>query len=156
MATSLNTGVPWVMCQQKDAPNPIVSSGFHTSMAISADDESKLINYIPSWIIQIDTCNGFYCDQYTPNSNNKPKMWTENWSGWYNFRNAWSLLNCIVVLCLVSLGCLTFPACVVNKTPGSLHSVILCHIDLQKMLLLLLHAFTSSGEPSRTITWYNI
>ncbi|KAG6417938.1 hypothetical protein SASPL_120135 [Salvia splendens] len=55
MATSLNTGVPWVMCQQKDAPNPI-----------------------------IDTCNGFYCDQYTPNSNNKPKMWTENWSGWFS------------------------------------------------------------------------
>lgn len=28
MATSLDTGVPWVMCQQKDAPNPIVSSAF--------------------------------------------------------------------------------------------------------------------------------
>ncbi|KAG8371341.1 hypothetical protein BUALT_Bualt13G0077600 [Buddleja alternifolia] len=54
MATSLDTGVPWVMCQQSDAPNPI-----------------------------INTCNGFYCDQFTPNSNNKPKMWTENWSGWF-------------------------------------------------------------------------
>ncbi|KAL3653064.1 Beta-galactosidase 8 [Castilleja foliolosa] len=54
MATSLDTGVPWVMCQQKDAPDPI-----------------------------IDTCNGFYCDQYVPNSNNKPKMWTENWTGWF-------------------------------------------------------------------------
>ncbi|KAK1289663.1 Beta-galactosidase 8 [Acorus calamus] len=54
MATSLDTGVPWVMCQQSDAPNPI-----------------------------INTCNGFYCDQFTPNSANKPKMWTENWSGWF-------------------------------------------------------------------------
>ncbi|XP_074556908.1 beta-galactosidase 8-like [Curcuma longa] len=54
MATSLNTGVPWVMCQQADAPDPI-----------------------------IDTCNGFYCDQYTPNSDQKPKFWTENWSGWF-------------------------------------------------------------------------
>ncbi|MED6122028.1 Beta-galactosidase 8 [Stylosanthes scabra] len=54
MATSLNTGVPWVMCQQADAPDPI-----------------------------INTCNGFYCDQFTPNSNAKPKMWTENWSGWF-------------------------------------------------------------------------
>ncbi|VFQ98096.1 unnamed protein product [Cuscuta campestris] len=54
MATSLNTGVPWVMCQQADAPDPI-----------------------------INTCNGFYCDQFTPNSNSKPKMWTENWTGWY-------------------------------------------------------------------------
>ncbi|KAK7257723.1 hypothetical protein RIF29_31901 [Crotalaria pallida] len=54
MATSLDTGVPWVMCQQSDAPDPI-----------------------------INTCNGFYCDQFTPNSNNKPKIWTENWSGWF-------------------------------------------------------------------------
>ncbi|XP_028808050.1 beta-galactosidase 8 [Neltuma alba] len=54
MATSLNTGVPWVMCQQADAPDPI-----------------------------INTCNGFYCDQFTPNSNSKPKLWTENWSGWF-------------------------------------------------------------------------
>ncbi|XP_020240225.1 beta-galactosidase 8 [Cajanus cajan] len=54
MATSLDTGVPWVMCQQSDAPDPI-----------------------------INTCNGFYCDQFTPNSNTKPKMWTENWSGWF-------------------------------------------------------------------------
>ncbi|GLT81831.1 hypothetical protein SLE2022_002610 [Rubroshorea leprosula] len=54
MAISLDTGVPWVMCQQADAPDPI-----------------------------INTCNGFYCDQFTPNSNTKPKMWTENWSGWF-------------------------------------------------------------------------
>ncbi|XP_068646886.1 beta-galactosidase 8-like [Aristolochia californica] len=54
MATSLDTGVPWVMCQQADAPDPV-----------------------------INTCNGFYCDQFTPNSANKPKMWTENWSGWF-------------------------------------------------------------------------
>lgn len=54
MAISQDTGVPWVMCQQSDAPNPL-----------------------------INTCNGFYCDQFTPNSNNKPKMWTENWSGWF-------------------------------------------------------------------------
>ncbi|XP_076952329.1 beta-galactosidase 6-like [Bidens hawaiensis] len=54
MATSMDTGVPWVMCQQKDAPDPI-----------------------------IDTCNGFYCDGYKPNSKNKPAMWTENWTGWF-------------------------------------------------------------------------
>ncbi|XP_043696699.1 beta-galactosidase 8 [Telopea speciosissima] len=54
MATSLNTGVPWVMCQQANAPDPV-----------------------------INTCNGFYCDQFTPNSDKKPKMWTENWSGWF-------------------------------------------------------------------------
>ncbi|XP_022732714.1 beta-galactosidase 6 isoform X3 [Durio zibethinus] len=54
MAVSLDTGVPWVMCQQSDAPDPI-----------------------------INTCNGFYCDQFTPNSNKKPKIWTENWTGWF-------------------------------------------------------------------------
>jgi len=54
MAVSLDTGVPWVMCQQTDAPDPL-----------------------------INTCNGFYCDGFTPNSAAKPKMWTENWSGWF-------------------------------------------------------------------------
>ncbi|KAL8057574.1 hypothetical protein ABFX02_04G192300 [Erythranthe guttata] len=54
MATSLNIGVPWVMCQQGDAPDPM-----------------------------INTCNGFYCDQFTPNSDQKPKFWTELWSGWF-------------------------------------------------------------------------
>lgn len=42
------------MCRQEDAPDPI-----------------------------INTCNGFYCDQFTPNSPSKPKMWTENYSGWF-------------------------------------------------------------------------
>ncbi|GAU19559.1 hypothetical protein TSUD_303720 [Trifolium subterraneum] len=53
MAVSQNTSVPWIMCQQWDAPDPV-----------------------------IDTCNSFYCDQFTPTSPNRPKMWTENWSGW--------------------------------------------------------------------------
>ncbi|CAN0852626.1 Beta-galactosidase 6 [Linum grandiflorum] len=33
--------------------------------------------------MQINTCNGFYCDDFTPNSPSKPKMWTENYSGWF-------------------------------------------------------------------------
>ncbi|CAN0852800.1 Beta-galactosidase 8 [Linum grandiflorum] len=53
-AVSLNTTVPWVMCAQEDAPDPV-----------------------------INTCNGFYCDDFTPNSPSKPKMWTENYSGWF-------------------------------------------------------------------------
>ncbi|KAL4380007.1 hypothetical protein GQ457_02G010140 [Hibiscus cannabinus] len=54
MAVSQNTGVPWIMCNQDDAPDPV-----------------------------IDTCNSFYCDQFKPNSPNKPKIWTENWPGWF-------------------------------------------------------------------------
>lgn len=42
------------MCQQNDAPDPMINS-----------------------------CNGYYCDQFYPNSDKRPKMWTENWSGWY-------------------------------------------------------------------------
>lgn len=26
MAVSLNTGVPWIMCKQEDAPDPLVST----------------------------------------------------------------------------------------------------------------------------------
>ncbi|XVF61085.1 hypothetical protein PTKIN_Ptkin08bG0101000 [Pterospermum kingtungense] len=54
MAVSQNIGVPWIMCQQDDAPDPV-----------------------------INTCNSFYCDQFTPNSPSKPKIWTENWPGWF-------------------------------------------------------------------------
>ncbi|XP_016511915.1 beta-galactosidase 6-like [Nicotiana tabacum] len=53
-AVSLNTTVPWVMCAQQDAPDSV-----------------------------INTCNGFYCDRFTPNSPSKPKMWTENYVGWF-------------------------------------------------------------------------
>ncbi|XP_043720215.1 beta-galactosidase-like isoform X2 [Telopea speciosissima] len=54
MAVGLGTGVPWVMCKQDDAPDPI-----------------------------INTCNDFYCDWFSPNKAYKPKMWTENWTGWF-------------------------------------------------------------------------
>ncbi|XP_071685526.1 beta-galactosidase 3-like [Rutidosis leptorrhynchoides] len=54
MAVELNTGVPWSMCKEEDAPDPV-----------------------------INTCNGFYCDTFTPNKPYKPTMWTEAWSGWF-------------------------------------------------------------------------
>ncbi|XP_068649602.1 beta-galactosidase 15-like [Aristolochia californica] len=54
LAESYNLGIPWIMCQQDDAPAPLIS-----------------------------TCNGYYCDNWTPKTPNIPKMWTENWSGWY-------------------------------------------------------------------------
>ncbi|KAJ7967162.1 Beta-galactosidase [Quillaja saponaria] len=56
MAVSMNTGVPWVMCKQKDAPDPV-----------------------------INTCNGRHCgDTFSgPNKPNKPALWTENWTAQY-------------------------------------------------------------------------
>ncbi|KAK2653720.1 hypothetical protein Ddye_013576 [Dipteronia dyeriana] len=54
MAVGLGTGVPWVMCKQDDAPDPV-----------------------------INTCNGFYCDYFSPNKAYKPKMWTEAWTAWF-------------------------------------------------------------------------
>ncbi|KAL9370086.1 hypothetical protein Peur_041285 [Populus x canadensis] len=36
-----------------------------------------------SELVSISTCNGWYCDQYQPRRSNIPKMWTENWTGWY-------------------------------------------------------------------------
>jgi len=30
-----------------------------------------------------NTCNGFYCDYFSPNTAYKPKMWTEAWTGWF-------------------------------------------------------------------------
>ncbi|KAJ4959380.1 hypothetical protein NE237_026491 [Protea cynaroides] len=54
MAVGLGTGVPWVMCKQDDAPDPVINA-----------------------------CNGFYCDWFSPNKAYKPKIWTENWTGWF-------------------------------------------------------------------------
>ncbi|KAK6944825.1 Glycoside hydrolase 35, catalytic domain [Dillenia turbinata] len=54
MAVGLGTGVPWVMSKQDDAPDPV-----------------------------IDTCNGFYCENFFPTKKYKPKMWTEAWTGWF-------------------------------------------------------------------------
>ncbi|KAM7471820.1 hypothetical protein LguiA_010003 [Lonicera macranthoides] len=54
MAVGLGTGVPWVMCKQDDAPDPIINA-----------------------------CNGFYCDYFSPNKAYKPRMWTEAWTGWF-------------------------------------------------------------------------
>ncbi|XP_020398852.1 beta-galactosidase 7 isoform X1 [Zea mays] len=56
MAVDLQTGVPWTMCKQNDAPDPV-----------------------------INTCNGLICGEtfVGPNSANKPALWTENWTSRY-------------------------------------------------------------------------
>ncbi|KAK4276546.1 hypothetical protein QN277_014682 [Acacia crassicarpa] len=54
MAVKLDTGVPWVMCKEDDAPDPVINA-----------------------------CNGFYCDYFSPNKPYKPTLWTESWSGWF-------------------------------------------------------------------------
>ncbi|KAG8085659.1 hypothetical protein GUJ93_ZPchr0010g10113 [Zizania palustris] len=55
-AVSLQTGVPWMMCKQNDAPDPV-----------------------------INTCNGLICGEtfVGPNSPDKPALWTENWTSRY-------------------------------------------------------------------------
>ncbi|XP_068664980.1 beta-galactosidase 13-like [Aristolochia californica] len=56
MAASMNIGVPWVMCKQRDAPDPVINA-----------------------------CNGRNCgDTFMgPNKPNKPSLWTENWTAQY-------------------------------------------------------------------------
>ncbi|KAJ8899759.1 hypothetical protein K2173_019459 [Erythroxylum novogranatense] len=54
LAKGYKLDVPWIMCQQDNAPEGILSA-----------------------------CNGYYCDWWDSPKNNTPKMWTENWSGWY-------------------------------------------------------------------------
>ncbi|CAN0890099.1 Beta-galactosidase 16 [Linum grandiflorum] len=56
LALGLNTGVPWVMCKQDDAPDPLINA-----------------------------CNGKKCGEtfVGPNSPNKPAIWTENWTTRY-------------------------------------------------------------------------
>ncbi|KAG8380475.1 hypothetical protein BUALT_Bualt06G0019200 [Buddleja alternifolia] len=37
----------------------------------------------PIILAQLNTCNGYYCDQFEPSYPDTPKMWTENWTGWF-------------------------------------------------------------------------
>lgn len=56
LTVALDIDIPWVMCQQPDAPPPTIYA-----------------------------CNGFTCDDYVANQQTvrrQPAMWTENWSGW--------------------------------------------------------------------------
>ncbi|KAK6939902.1 D-galactoside/L-rhamnose binding SUEL lectin domain [Dillenia turbinata] len=56
MAVRQQIGVPWVMCKQDDAPDPLINA-----------------------------CNGLRCGETFagPNSPNKPAIWTENWTSQY-------------------------------------------------------------------------
>ncbi|GAB2218059.1 hypothetical protein Droror1_Dr00001276 [Drosera rotundifolia] len=55
-ALSLDTGVPWIMCKQKNATGEVINA-----------------------------CNGRHCaDTFKgPNAPTKPKLWTENWTAQY-------------------------------------------------------------------------
>ncbi|XP_039847812.1 beta-galactosidase 1-like [Panicum virgatum] len=55
MANKQKIGVPWIMCQQN--------------------------HHVPHNVI--NTCNGFYCHDWFPNRTGIPKIWTENWTGWF-------------------------------------------------------------------------
>ncbi|KAL6840152.1 hypothetical protein ACP4OV_029962 [Aristida adscensionis] len=85
MAVHLHTGVPWVMCKQDDAPDPI-----------------------------INTCNGLICGEtfLGPNSPNKPALWTENWTSRYpvygqdpRFRSASDLAFAVALFIARKKGC---------------------------------------------------
>ncbi|KAL5066527.1 hypothetical protein RYX36_028264 [Vicia faba] len=56
MAVAFDIGVPWIMCKQKDAPDPVINA-----------------------------CNGRHCgDTFSgPNKPYKPAIWTENWTAQY-------------------------------------------------------------------------
>ncbi|GLT86184.1 hypothetical protein SLE2022_043400 [Rubroshorea leprosula] len=55
MAAGMDTGVPWSCANKMIPPDPL-----------------------------INTCNGFYCDYFSPNKANKPTLWTEAWTGWFS------------------------------------------------------------------------
>ncbi|KAL8125303.1 hypothetical protein AgCh_012839 [Apium graveolens] len=71
MAVGLQTGVPWVMCKQDDAPDPV------SLQLTDADIQDFSLSDL-----QINACNGLRCGETFagPNSPNKPSLWTENWT----------------------------------------------------------------------------
>lgn len=80
MAAGLQTGVPWVMCRQNDAPDPVV-----IKLIIYNHLRKNMNTYNSCMCMQINACNGMKCGQtfVGPNSPNKPSIWTENWTSQY-------------------------------------------------------------------------
>jgi len=67
----------------------------------SNQDQSPHPNYCITFL-QVNTCNGFYCDYFSPNKAYKPKMWTEAWTGWYNKFEACIFVPCYFLEVLIS------------------------------------------------------
>ncbi|RZB55397.1 beta-galactosidase-like isoform X2 [Glycine soja] len=76
--------VPGIAFRTDNEPFKAAMQKF-TEKIVSIMKEEKLFQTQGGPIImsQIDTCNGYYCENFTPNKKYKPKMWTENWTGWY-------------------------------------------------------------------------
>lgn len=100
MAVGLGTGVPWMMCKQSDAPDPVVShlvlwANHHAFPRIESPTFAVFGITIFQIHLQINTCNGMKCGEtfLGPNSPKKPTLWTENWTQRY--------------VCLILSPCLT-------------------------------------------------
>ncbi|XP_058106157.1 beta-galactosidase 11-like isoform X2 [Magnolia sinica] len=90
MAVGLKTGVPWVMCKQNDAPDPVVSLLSSPSFLQGTNNQRVLWPknvFFPFFFVsvKINSCNGRNCgDTFVgPNRPNKPVLWTENWTAQY-------------------------------------------------------------------------
>lgn len=82
MAVGLQTGVPWVMCKQDDAPDPVVRLRPTKNQNLLGLSGPITKNRTNVDVVQINSCNGMMCGEtfVGPNSPNKPAMWTEDWT----------------------------------------------------------------------------
>ncbi|MQL87725.1 hypothetical protein Taro_020275 [Colocasia esculenta] len=64
-----------------------IENEYGNVMDTYGDAGKRYINWCAQMALSLDiginTCNGFYCDDFEPNNTNSPKMWTENWTGWF-------------------------------------------------------------------------
>ncbi|XLT67712.1 hypothetical protein HN873_024151 [Arachis hypogaea] len=64
-----------------------IKNEYGNVMADCGDAEKAYINWCANMAeslhIGINICNGWYCHNFEPDNPNSPKMWTENWVGWY-------------------------------------------------------------------------
>ncbi|PHT99370.1 Beta-galactosidase 16 [Capsicum chinense] len=104
MAVGLQTGVPWCMCKQDDAPDPLIENEYQNVEKAFREYGPPYVQWAAEMAVGLQTgvpwcmckqddapdplinaSNGLRCGETFkgPNSPNKPSLWTENWTSFY-------------------------------------------------------------------------
>lgn len=54
MAVGLDTGVPWIMCKETDAPDPVVMKLYHVFLSFFGDELCQVVGSVEfRWLMKL-------------------------------------------------------------------------------------------------------